>query len=216
MALRPYQNEAIEAVLAARRRGLRRMLVCLPTGAGKTVIFSRLAQLAQRQVLVLAHREELLQQARDKLQQALGPGQVVAIERGAERASDDAKVLVCSMRSLHEERLARVVRGRNLGRVVIMHADLPLASTLDGIADDGDQPVAVVVPDRHGDGTPVLALPSAAEFEYAYGPGSCARHVAEAERCGLGVRVVHDHALGFDVDDATDLAALADEREPTP
>jgi 2-phospho-L-lactate guanylyltransferase len=108
------------------------------------------------------------------------------------------------------------VRGRNLGRVVIMHADLPLASTLDGIADDGDQPVAVVVPDRHGDGTPVLALPSAAEFEYAYGPGSCARHVAEAERCGLGVRVVHDHALGFDVDDATDLAALADEREPTP
>lgn len=118
MALRPYQNEAIEAVLAARRRGLRRMLVCLPTGAGKTVIFSRLAQLAQRQVLVLAHREELLQQARDKLQQALGPGQAVAIERGAERASDDAKVLVCSMRSLHEERLARVVRGRNLGLVV--------------------------------------------------------------------------------------------------
>lgn len=118
MTLRPYQTEAINAVLAARRRGVRRMVVCLPTGAGKTIIFSRLAQLAQRQVLVLAHREELLFQARDKLQQALGKQQVVAIERGAERAADDAKVLVCSIRSLHEERLARVLRGRDLGLVV--------------------------------------------------------------------------------------------------
>lgn len=118
MALRPYQSEAIDAVLAARRRGVRRMLVCLPTGAGKTVIFSRLAQLAQRQVLVLAHREELLFQAKDKLQQALGDGQVVAIERGAERAAENAKVLVCSIRSLHQERLAQVMRGRNLGLIV--------------------------------------------------------------------------------------------------
>jgi superfamily II DNA or RNA helicase len=116
--LRPYQREAIEAVLAARRSGLRRLLVCLPTGAGKTVIFSRLAQLANRQVLVLAHREELLQQARQKLQQALGGEQVVAIERGAERGDVRAKVLVCSIRSLHEGRLAQVMRGRDLGLVI--------------------------------------------------------------------------------------------------
>jgi superfamily II DNA or RNA helicase len=118
VTLRPYQREAIEAVLAARRRGVRRMLVCLPTGAGKTVIFSQLARLAQRQVLVLAHREELLFQARDKLQQALGDERVVEIERGQERATESAKVLVCSIRSLHEERLAGIIRGRNLGLVV--------------------------------------------------------------------------------------------------
>jgi ATP-dependent helicase IRC3 len=118
VTLRPYQTEAIDAVLAARRAGVRRMLVCLPTGAGKTVIFSRLAQLAQRQVLVLAHREELLFQAKEKLEQALGGQQVVAIERGAERAAADAKVLVCSIRSLHEERLAQLLRGRNPGLVV--------------------------------------------------------------------------------------------------
>src|SRR5262245_36646608 len=79
------------------------------------------------------------------------------------------------------------VREQGLGRVVVMHADLPLATTLDGIADDGDQLVAVVVPDHHDDGTPVLAIPSAIDFEYAYGPGSCGRHIAEAKRCGLGV-----------------------------
>src|SRR6478735_5531172 len=116
--LRPYQGEAIEAVLAGRRSGLRRMLVCLPTGAGKTVIFSHLAQLARRQVLVLAHREELLQQALEKLQQALQGTAVVALERGAQRAAPDAKVLVCSIRSLHEQRLAEVMRGKDLGLVI--------------------------------------------------------------------------------------------------
>ena len=44
--LRGYQREAIDAVIAARRGGMRRMVVCLPTGAGKTVIFSHLARLA--------------------------------------------------------------------------------------------------------------------------------------------------------------------------
>ena len=117
-SLRPYQREAIEAVLAARRSGVKRMLVCLPTGAGKTVIFSQLAQLARRQVLVLAHREELLAQAQEKLQHALQGAHVVAIERGAERAPAEAKVLVCSLRSLHEERLARVIRDRDFGLVI--------------------------------------------------------------------------------------------------
>ena len=116
--LRPYQREAIAAVLAARRSGVRRMVVSLPTGAGKTVIFSHLARLARRQVLVLAHREELLGQAREKLERAMGGAAVVAIERGSERASADAKVLVCSIRSLHEERLARVICGRDVGLVI--------------------------------------------------------------------------------------------------
>jgi ATP-dependent helicase IRC3 len=116
--LRAYQREAIDAVLAARRGGVRRMVVCLPTGAGKTVIFSELARLARRQVLVLAHREELLAQAREKLERALGGQHVVAIERGSERAPKNAKVIVCSIRSLHEERLAHVMRGRDLGLVI--------------------------------------------------------------------------------------------------
>jgi ATP-dependent helicase IRC3 len=116
--LRPYQQEAIDAVLAARRAGTKRMVVCLPTGAGKTVIFSHLARLARKQVLVLAHREELLGQAKDKLERALQGTSVVALERGSERADADARVLVASMRSLHEERLARVLAGRDLGLVI--------------------------------------------------------------------------------------------------
>ena len=105
------------------------------------------------------------------------------------------------------------IRNQQLARVVVMHADLPLATSIDGIADDADALVAVLVPDHHNDGNPVLAIPSAVNFSFAYGPGSCARHEAEARRCGLSVRVVHDSALAFDVDDASDLDALAHTQE---
>jgi 2-phospho-L-lactate/phosphoenolpyruvate guanylyltransferase len=106
----------------------------------------------------------------------------------------------------------RWIREQGLARAVVMHADLPLAVSLDGIAEDGNAPVAVLVPDHHDDGNPVLSIPSRTEFVFAYGPGSCARHVAEARRCGLEVRLVRDRDLGFDVDDASDLDALAHER----
>ncbi len=117
-SLRPYQRDAVDAVLSARRRGTRRMVVCLPTGAGKTVVFAHLARLATRPVLVIAHREELLSQARSKLERALGPGAVVSIEQGARRADAGARVAVCSVRSLRPERLARLVAGREPGLVI--------------------------------------------------------------------------------------------------
>lgn len=93
-------------------------------------------------------------------------------------------------------------------RVVVAHADLPFATSLDGVATGGADAVAAIVPDHRGDGTPVLALPAAAPFRFSYGPGSFARHVAEAARVGLDVRVVRDDALGFDVDVPEDLARL--------
>lgn len=116
--LRSYQQEAIRAVIDARRRGVRRMVVALPTGAGKTVIFSELSRLARRRVLVLAHREELLEQAREKLQAALGEAGTVGIEQADRRAPADARVVVCSIRSLREERLQRVVRDRDFGLIL--------------------------------------------------------------------------------------------------
>ena len=116
--LRPYQRDAVDAVLAARRSGVRRMVVCLPTGAGKTVIFSHLARLARRTVLVLAHREELLAQARDKIERAMQGQAIVAVEQAEQRAPEGAKVLVCSIRSLHDGRLSRVLRGRDPGLII--------------------------------------------------------------------------------------------------
>jgi superfamily II DNA or RNA helicase len=60
LPLRPYQAQAIEAILAAHERGVTRPLVVLPTGAGKTVAFSHLASRRPGRTLVLAHRDERL------------------------------------------------------------------------------------------------------------------------------------------------------------
>ena len=116
--LRDYQSEAIGAVLQARRRGVRRQLVCLPTGAGKTVIFSELARLARRPVLVLAHRAELLTQAHRRLADALGDPSTVGIEAADQHAPADARVVVASIRSLHADRLARLLAARRPGLVI--------------------------------------------------------------------------------------------------
>jgi 2-phospho-L-lactate/phosphoenolpyruvate guanylyltransferase len=97
---------------------------------------------------------------------------------------------------------------RGLPRYAVVHADLPLARTLDAIVSDGAAGIAVIVPDHRDDGTPVLSLPTATPFSFAYGPDSAARHVEEARRRSLTVRIVHDAELGFDVDFATDLTAL--------
>jgi 2-phospho-L-lactate guanylyltransferase len=98
-------------------------------------------------------------------------------------------------------------------RAVVAHADLPHAPAggLMRFADDGDRPIVTIVPCHRDDGTPVLTVPTAAPFPFAYGPGSFRRHAALARRAGLAVRVVRDPALGFDVDLPADLAALAQE-----
>jgi len=120
--LRPYQREAIDAVLAARRAGTRRMVVALPTGAGKTVVFAELIRQARYPVLVLAHRDELVKQACAKIQAALGRDptdeRIVAIEQGATRAPAEASVLVASIRTLHDERIGKVLGGRDIRLVI--------------------------------------------------------------------------------------------------
>jgi 2-phospho-L-lactate/phosphoenolpyruvate guanylyltransferase len=95
-------------------------------------------------------------------------------------------------------------------RVVIAHADLPLVTSFDAVAGLGRE--AILVPDHRNDGNPVLSLPSDVDFVFAYGPGSAARHEAEARRHGLDVEVVRDPALAFDVDTPADLAELSTRR----
>lgn len=87
-------------------------------------------------------------------------------------------------------------------RVLVVHADLPLADDLGRVA--GDEGVTLV-PDRHRDGTNVISVPSQAGFEFSYGPGSYGRHRAAVERLGLPLRILDDRRLGWDVDVPADL-----------
>lgn len=75
MNLRPYQNEAKEAVFNEWDNGNSKTLLVLPTGCGKTIVFAKITEDCVRsgeRVLILAHRGELLDQASDKIAKATG------------------------------------------------------------------------------------------------------------------------------------------------
>ena len=113
LTLRPYQDDCITACLDALHRGIRRQVVSCPTGSGKTIIFANLiAQLpAPRpgadQVLVLAHREELVRQNAEKIANA-NPDLHVAIEKGDEHASPYADVISASVPTLGRAESKRI------------------------------------------------------------------------------------------------------------
>lgn len=91
-------------------------------------------------------------------------------------------------------------------RVIVVHADL-VRMTPGDLAVVGSGTGVSLVPDRHEDGTNVASVPTRSGFRWSYGPGSFARHCAEAARCGLELEVVRDARLGWDVDTPADLVA---------
>lgn len=108
LILRPYQQEALDAVVLNANNGISKQLVVLPTGAGKTVIFSQLPIIKPDTLpmLVLAHRSELLEQARSKIL-ASNPSLTVEIEQ-ADRKAGKVDVVVASVATLGRNNTPRI------------------------------------------------------------------------------------------------------------
>lgn len=108
--LRPYQQEAKDAIFGQWESGNKKTLLVLPTGCGKTIVFAKVTEQCVRQgkrVLILAHRGELLEQASDKIKKATGLG--CAVEKAEESSLDSwYRVTVGSVQTLmREKRLAQ-------------------------------------------------------------------------------------------------------------
>ena len=88
MKLRPYQQEAVNAIIDHWNEWQKELLV-LPTGCGKTVVFNTVAHGRPGNVLILAHRDELIEQARDKYFKMFGemPGKIKGSETTLERVT---------------------------------------------------------------------------------------------------------------------------------
>jgi ATP-dependent helicase IRC3 len=105
---RPYQYEAVAALLAATARGIHRPLLVLPTGTGKTIVFALLVQRRRGRSLILAHRDELIQQAVAKLH-LVDPTLPLGVVQAA-RDEHTAPTVVASVQTLsRRSRLARLV-----------------------------------------------------------------------------------------------------------
>ena len=106
MKLRPYQEESREAVEKEWADGKKRTLLVLPTGTGKTIVFSKIIEDQVRagdRCLILAHRRELLEQASDKLYKSTG------IQTATEKAEETSlqsyrRVTVGSVQTMQRDK----------------------------------------------------------------------------------------------------------------
>ena len=76
MQLRKYQQEAPDSIFKEwEEKGIKKTLLVLPTGCGKTIVFAKVAEDCVKEgnkVLIMAHRGELLEQAADKIKKMTG------------------------------------------------------------------------------------------------------------------------------------------------
>ncbi len=168
--LYPFQQEAVEAVRKEFDDGRKHTLLVLPTGCGKTVTFSewlRQQVLKGGRGLILAHREELLTQAAQKLKSVTGLDS--ALEKADSSAClSDAPVTVASVQSLcRPERLKRFPAGYYTD-IVIDEAHHSLSNSYRDIIDHFDTSRILGVtatPDR-GDHRALSEVYESLAYEY--------------------------------------------------
>ncbi len=105
--LRSYQTDLVESIRSAYRQGVMRCLAVAPTGSGKTVVFSYIAQqsLARgSRTLILVHRQELLDQTSRTLTAFDVPHGVIAAGRSSDATE---RIQIASVQTL-VRRLDRV------------------------------------------------------------------------------------------------------------
>ncbi|MEU1421499.1 DEAD/DEAH box helicase [Kitasatospora sp. NPDC005751] len=121
LMLRPYQTETIDKLLDGwQTTSNNRLAVVLPTGAGKTVVLSHLISRVHRQTgrraLVIAHREELIQQAAEKIR-AVAPHLKVGIVKAGRNEHRGVDVIVASIQTLAVKKRRAAITG--IGLVVV-------------------------------------------------------------------------------------------------
>jgi len=166
-------------------------------------------------LLTPAERFVLAKLCAERVLQASAGYQVFVVcddEEVAEWArAQNAKIVWQSESGLNNAIRAGVkaVRARNFDLAMIIHSDLPLATGFSHLFEDSDlqslKTSITVVPDRHEDGTNVMIVPTASDFEFAYGRNSFIEHQQNAKNCNLTLRIIHDQFLSVDIDTAQDL-----------
>jgi superfamily II DNA or RNA helicase len=140
LRLRPYQIEAQQAIMEARKRGFRAQLVSLATGLGKSVVIATLPDLLELRpgdvTLVVAHRDELITQLVEKMR-AQNPDAIVGVEKADASAADDCSIIVGTVQTLTGTRLTRFATkfGRRIALFVIDEAHHAAAPTYRAIVD---------------------------------------------------------------------------------
>ena len=107
MQLRPYQQEAVDAVYAHLREKKNNPCIVLPTGTGKSVVLAKIAhdavKLWQGRVLILAHVKELLEQNADKIRKLCPEIPIGIFSAGLRSRQTDEPVIVAGIQSVYNK-----------------------------------------------------------------------------------------------------------------
>jgi 2-phospho-L-lactate guanylyltransferase len=140
---------------------------------------------------------------------------VVSADHGAQQiaAGHGAMVLDDAEEGHNQAALAGIRAAVDAGadRILLVPGDCPLLdpAQLDQLLDrPAVAPSALIVPDRHGTGTNALLLTPPDSLMPAFGPGSCQRHLANAQSEGTVGEIVEVPSLALDIDTSEDLEAL--------
>lgn len=99
ITLRPYQEEAVNAILESLRAG--KHPVCqLPTGSGKTLVIAELCKRLDGRILVVTHRKELIAQNQGTIAR-MGEGDAGIYSAGLGQRDTDARVIVAGVASIY-------------------------------------------------------------------------------------------------------------------
>ena len=152
MDLRPYQAEAVESIFREWGSGRRRTLLCMATGTGKTICIAKVAERVAShggRTLVLAHRGELLDQARDKI--ASATGLACSVERAQESSLGTwESVTVGSVQTLMRDQRLEALAPDRFDCVIVDEAHHSASASYRKILDHFDADVLGVTatPDR--------------------------------------------------------------------
>lgn len=135
--LRNYQEEAAHNVLAAIKAGKSNGLIVLPTGTGKTVNFVEIAKRideqqllgADKKVLVLVHRVELVDQAKAAFERVFGGGLVSVVSAGRDSREFSGKVVVAGVQTLVTARTLDELKPEEYGLVIVDETHHIVANT---------------------------------------------------------------------------------------
>ena len=168
----------------------------------------RLAELLspeERETLALITLETVLH--------AAGDGAVVLTPDDRVRAAVGKRARVMDedpqARGLNEQLSAAMTRLGPLHELLILHADLPLASDQAvGVVRESAPERGVLLVESLDGGTNAMLLRPPGLFALHYGPGSCALHEAAAKAAGLEVRKNANRELRLDLDTPADIREL--------
>ena len=153
MKLRPYQEEAVQAIFGEWDKGRQKTLLVLPTGTGKTICFARVIEEEVRKgkrTLMLAHRGELLQQAAEKIEAVTGIKS--AVEKAEETSLDSWKYsVVGSVQTLMRESRLKKFKPDYFDTIIVDEAHHSLADSYQVILDyfeDANVLGVTATPDR--------------------------------------------------------------------